>query len=78
MKTLGLILLYIGILLGVYGAGLAIGYQSREQVVLPEHTMYDVTLECQKLSAIAGEKWGYKSCVEELGKTIQSGVMLSI
>jgi hypothetical protein len=45
----------------------------------PVHTQYDVILECQKLSASTTHKeWGYKSCIEELGKTINTGTILTL
>jgi hypothetical protein len=41
--------------------------------VCPVHTQYDVILECQKLSATTSKTdWGYKDCVTELGKTLNT------
>lgn len=36
----------------------------------PNHN-YEITLECQKLSAITTkEDWGYRDCVDELKKSL--------
>lgn len=44
----------------------------------PQITNYEITLECQKLSAMATkEDWGYKNCVDELKKSI-GGQQLAI
>lgn len=44
----------------------------------PQVTIYEITLECQKLSAMTTkEDWGYKNCVEELRKSL-GGQQLAI
>lgn len=44
----------------------------------PQITNYQITLECQKLSAMTTkEDWGYKNCVEELRKSL-GGQQLAI
>ena len=33
---------------------------------VPQHTKYEIVLECQKLSSWPDEDWGYFDCIKEL------------
>lgn len=41
---------------------------------LPQHTSYDIVLECQKLSAVANDDWGYQSCIDALEESLEGEV----
>lgn len=38
-------------------------------------TKYEVTKFCQEISATANDNWNYKSCIEELEKSLKEGLL---
>ena len=84
-KAVAIILILLGYLLFLYGY-----LQNKRPQVAPiptTPTLYDITLECQKLAAQSMDKYrmeekdgkkvmitfGYESCVNELKKSVNSG-----
>ncbi len=58
--------------IGVLGVAV---YKQSAQPIAPiqaKPTMYDIVLECQKLSAMTTKKdWGYKDCLKELQGAVE-------
>jgi hypothetical protein len=51
--------------------------KNRPQTICPSHTRYDAILACQQLHATTERKdWSYKSCITELGASLNKGLSL--